>query len=167
MNSVDGYRPAPAQGNTRSNYPRTDAIVELLCRARERLGVTHYRLAFLLGCREPSYIYKWLRGVKRPAPVFLARLLWLVMSSLQYARVQSIRWDTGDVVMRDGRVMQAARLTAFASETTGWTMPPKPRRELTREELMADGPQPRPRPNIVTLADIAHDGPQPRPQPRR
>ena len=39
------------------------------------LGITRYQLGKLLGTKDPSAVYRWLYGDKRPSQVFLARML--------------------------------------------------------------------------------------------
>ena len=67
------------------------------------LGITRYQLGKLLGTKDPSAVYRWLSGDKRPSQIFLARMLWLIKLRVEGQSPvlwRSINWETGEISFR-------------------------------------------------------------------
>ena len=79
------------------------ANAQVLRDAAEQLQVSPYTLFKLLGLSYPHNGYRWLSGVRRPAPLYLVRLiklLLLVQDGLDLLRVSRINWATGNILLK-------------------------------------------------------------------
>lgn len=89
--------------------PDMGSSYEILTEASQRLGVSFYRLSFLLGLSRPDVLYRWLEGERSPGAVSLIRLLRLMMwddAGLAVSMMDRILWDDSLILWRDGSVTQ-------------------------------------------------------------
>ncbi len=100
--ATEGASPFP-----HSMYPSHEGVKLLLTKSIERLNVKPWSLAGLLGLGDRGHVYKWISGERRPAAVYLSRLLYLILTwnpDLDYKTISAIDWTTGAVHWRDGRI---------------------------------------------------------------
>jgi hypothetical protein len=93
---------AGARGS-QSLYPKSIAVDRLIMKSVRTLGVTRYQLAKLLGCSNPNMIYGWLSGTRRPSPLFLSRLNWMLLlraDGMNWVKAKTVDWEAGTIVWR-------------------------------------------------------------------
>lgn len=132
-----GQYAALGSGPKASQYAKTSASNEVLTDACLLFGITLYRLAFLLGCHQPTKVYQWMGGECRPSVKYMVRLCRLhqmALSGLQLIIVRAINWDEGVIHYKpvwNGRAFVAETsalrgrsrdvLSEFMEKTPPWT----------------------------------------------
>lgn len=94
----------PTGFSTHSNFPNSAASKQILADTCALLGVRPYRLGQLLGTSSENQIYRWTSGRERPCPLYLSRLLQLVILHVthgwNFSKVRAIDWEAQEVVSR-------------------------------------------------------------------
>ena len=70
-------------------------------------GITKYQSGRILGCKHDSYVWKWFNGSRRPGPLYLTRMLHLLVLALppkplSIEFTSSVDWATSEVTWRTG-----------------------------------------------------------------
>ena len=101
------YLPEKADTPGSVRYPPVSTTQNLLVQITQALGVSLYRLNALLGRGVPG-VYQWTGSspstMKRPNPVYMARLIKLLLINSQgwgVALMESIDWASGTITWED------------------------------------------------------------------
>ena len=62
-----------------SQYPTFAATIGILHDVLVTLGVTRYKFAQLVGNPRTQHVYDWFRGERRPSPMYLTRIVHLLI----------------------------------------------------------------------------------------
>ncbi len=85
-------------------YPSVAGMQYIVDYVLRELGVSQRGLNGLLGVDpEHNYTYRWLNGVKRPAPLYLTRMMVLLKlraEGHQIVKWRRVDWDTGEIELR-------------------------------------------------------------------
>ena len=87
--------------------PSVGATLAVLEELYQKMQVTPYRLAKLIGLSKPGSIYRWQSGARTPAAAFLIRMIWLLLRHSEgwpIRLVDKILWEESLVLWRDGSV---------------------------------------------------------------
>ena len=98
--------PPPAKGNNYLRYSNFSASLDALQAVKYHLGVSPYRLGILLGMKHPGNTYTWFQGRSRPSQAYCVKIIKLItlaaFEGLRLPFVESIDWDTGEIVLKGG-----------------------------------------------------------------
>ena len=100
------FAPIPAEVGFYATkpYPRKVSTTVMLNNLVDDLGITPYRLAFLLGLNRQTSVSRWLNGESNPSPYYLTIMLELRhlvhTKQLDLRIVQAIDWATGEITYK-------------------------------------------------------------------